>query len=140
MTKIRPAIVASVVCAGLFIGVNAAAAADVQRDVTGTLGVILLTNIGLIIAAAINFGVSQQRLRVVEKQQDESKEWQENHEKWADAKVGELRNESGERANSTERRLSAYQRADVLAPQLQQIFDRLVNIERELKIARRHED
>jgi len=74
------------------------------------------------------------------KQQDESKGWQENYEKWADAKVGELRNESGERANSTERRLSAYQRADVLAPQLQQIFDRLVNIERELKIARRHED
>jgi len=133
MTKKNSALVIGFGLGGLLIGMNAAAAVDVRSDITGALGAILLTNIALVFALIFQAGTSLQRLKQVEERQKDTETWQGEHEKWADGTVRELRDESGERANRTERRLSDYQRADVLAPQLSAIFDRLGAIERELK-------
>jgi len=126
-----PSIV-GVVLAGLGLGVNVAAANAPADSVTAALSAILITNVGLICAAVFVAGTSLQRIKVAEKALAEIKSWIGDHEEWAEKKVSELRGESGQRAQSTERRLSAYQRRDVLEPQLNAIVKTLDEIQRKL--------
>jgi len=127
LTKNRSAIVTAVVAAVLLVALNAGAAIEAKgiEDINAAIGVILLTNISLVVAIVFAAGTSLQRLKQLEV-------WRAEHEKWAADEVDGIRSEINNRYQSSERRLGEYKRADVIGVELQGINLRLEKIEQRL--------